>query len=69
MALIDKLRAMRDADPQTDLLEFFGLSSGSQLHWDEKILTVGDETIPTAEAKRIIRGDSPHARTVTIGDL
>jgi hypothetical protein len=72
MALLDKLHAMADADPDTDLLKFFGVGPG-EFHWDGKSVTVGDETVSTAEARAALAGPvrqtSCPARTVVIGDL
>jgi hypothetical protein len=69
MALAERLRAMADADPRTDLLEFFGVTP-DRLRWDGTVLAVGDETIPVADVRRLLAGDAAGPRrTVRIEDL
>ena len=72
MALIDKLRDLRAAPADADLLDFLGVGP-SELRWTKDGLTVGGETIPMSEARDAVLGgpirtDEPR-RAVEIKDL
>lgn len=74
MSLVDKIRALRDAPADGDLVEFFGLRPGDRLYWSDSELTVGTDTLPMAEVLAVLRGrpipQTPQPRrTVAIGDL
>lgn len=55
MALLDKLRDIYAQPADRDLLAYFGVA-GDQLRWDEKTLTVGDETVTIEAARRAMFG-------------
>lgn len=72
MALIDRLHAMADADPDADLLGFLGVGPG-RLQWDQETLTAGDESLPMAAARAAvlsppIRSHEPR-RALRVEDL
>lgn len=67
MSLLDKLHELRYADPDTDLLEFFGVS-GSKLSWNHETLTVGDESLPIAEVRQLLETNEA-SRSIRIDDL
>lgn len=70
MALLDKLRALRDEPADRDLADFLGAVPT----WNRESVTVGDETVPMVEARAAVLGgpieQTPEPRrVVTIGDL
>ena len=73
MALIEKLRTVRQMPDDTDLLAFFGLTPADTFGWDNEALRVGVESVPMNEAREAL-GLRPlpapvPTRTVLIEDL
>lgn len=69
MALLDKLRALRDAPADMDLAKALGGIPA----WGKDSLTLGGETVPMSEARAALVDPIPQTpepkRIVTIGDL
>ena len=68
MSLVDKLRALRNLPDDTDLLVILGKSPECRVMVSARDITIGDETISLADARRAM-ADNPPARQVVIGDL